>query len=478
MPDSTSANVAIVGGGITGLSAAWYLQKSGVPYTILEKRERFGGKIQTDHVDVGCGQSFIIERGADAFLSVQKPWATELSHELGLEDQVLHTEVVSPALYVLKEGKLIPMPKGLQLIIPTDRQAFLSSSLMTEEGKLRLLAEEILTVKEPREDESIAQFVRRRLGDEAVEMLAEPLLSGIYSMHPEEQSLLATFPRYRHLVEMHGSLIRGALQLQQARLNQKDETDSDRDQVRPHTAFISFREGTEVLPRELVKRLTGDMRLGTEVTAIRSSGGGLYLLTLSSGESLQAESVILTGPSALAARLVEPLSAKAAAQLRMLRVVSTGVIFLAYPRAEVQHPLNGFGAVIPRREQRSINAMTWMSSKFSHRAPQNYVLLRLFFGGARTPHMMEKSDEAVLAVARSELAALMDIEADPIFHRVYRWRNAQPLYDVGHLARIEAIEAALPEGIYVAGSPYRGVGIPDCVRQGRDAAQKISVKRG
>lgn len=472
MAEKPNPSVAIIGGGITGLTAAWRFQKAGVPYTLIEKSSRLGGKIQTDQMDGPSGLPFILERAGDAFLASQKPWATDLAYELGLDDEILQTNVIRPAVYILKGGTLIPNPDGLQLILPTNREAFLASPLMSDEGKARVLAEENVPPALDDADESIADFVRRRLGDEAVELLAEPLLSGIYSTHPEEQSLMATFPRYRQMVRQHGSLLGGLAKTQQARAAAQKNAPPADGPPRPTTPFISFKNGTEVLTQTLAQKLTGSLRTSTGVTQIEQTDAGQFTLYLDSGEQLQAEQVLITTPASVAGRLVQSIAPEASAELGKLRVVSTGVIFLAYRRAQINHPLNGFGVVIPRREKRNLNAMTWMSSKFPMRAPDDCVLLRLFFGGARTPHMMVKDDNEIRSIALAELQELMEIDAEPLFSQIYRWDDAQPQYDVGHLRRVVRIEKELPTGVYVAGCPYHGVGIPDCVRQGTEAAQR------
>lgn len=459
--------IAIIGGGITGLTAAWELQKASVPYVLLEKSARVGGKIQTDRVDGFGDAPFIIEHAGDAFLAAQKPWAMELAYELGLDEEILTTSQVQPSVYLLKDGEMVAVPAGLQLIIPTNRDTFLASPLLSEDGKARVLAEETVDPYTGVDDESVADFVRRRLGEEAVEMLAEPLLSGIYSAHPEEQSLLATFPRYRQLEQKYGSLIGGV------RKAEAQGRKGARGPGRALTTFITFKEGTETLVKALAARLTGDVRLDVAVDGVEKDGAGGYLLRLSDGGTLSTGQVLVTAPAAPAANMLQSVAPAAVQQLQQLRVVSSGVVFLGYRRADVAHPLNGFGVVIPRREQRSINATTWMSTKFDHRAPSDHVLIRVFFGGARTPEMMNKNDEEVLAIAQSELHELFGLDAAPVLHRVYRWINAQPQYDVGHLERMKQIEQSLPTGIYIAGSPYGGVGIPDCVRQAREAARKI-----
>ncbi|MEZ4656495.1 MAG: protoporphyrinogen oxidase [Caldilineaceae bacterium] len=466
---------AIIGGGITGLTAAWELQKAGIPYVVLEKSARVGGKIQTDQFDGYGDAPFIIERAGDAFLAAQKPWAMELAYELGLDDEILTTNSVQPSVYILKNGVLVPVPAGLQLIIPTNRDTFLASPLMSEDGKARVLAEETVDPYTSSDDESVAAFVRRRLGDEAVEMLAEPLLSGIYSAHPEEQSLLATFPRYRQLEQKYGSLIGGT---RRAMAEREKGGKGEGGKGRDLTAFITFKGGTETLVKALAARLIGDVRLGVAVDGIEQNGAGGYVLHLADGETVHASQVLVTTPAASAVHMLQSVAPAATEQLQALRVVSTGVVFLGYRRADVTHPLNGFGVVIPRREQRSINAMTWMTTKFDQRAPADHVLIRVFFGGARTPEMMAKNDDEVTSIAQAELRELIGLDAAPVLRRVYRWIDAQPQYDVGHLERMKRIEESLPAGIQIAGSPYGGVGIPDCVRQGREAAKEIIKQIG
>ena len=443
-----------------------------MPYTLLEASDRWGGKIQTDSVD-----GFIIERAADAFLTAQKPWGIELARELGLEQEILPTNDAQRRVFVVKGGDLVPLPKGLHLIVPTDAEAFLASPLLSAAGKERMLDEETLApellVAEDGSliDLSVADFVQQRVGQEALETLAEPLLSGIYNADPTEQSMMATFPRFPQMVQQHGSLIAGmrASQVRAAAAAKKPDGDTKK-----ASAFISFVDGTEVLTETLAKKLTGDCHLQTRVGRVQiGQDGAGYRLALSDGTELIASGVIVATPASNAAQLIRPLSPNAAAKLDQLRTVSTGTISMAFRRDQVEHPLDGFGVVIPTKERRAINAITWTSTKFDHRALADHVLLRVFFGGVRTPDLMQKEDAEVLVTARQELSSLMKINAEPLFYRVYRWWDAQPQYDVGHLNRVAAIEAALPPNLFVAGSPYRGVGIPDCVRQGQEAAMKV-----
>lgn len=239
--------------------------------------------------------------------------------------------------------------------------------------------------------------------------------------------------------------------------------------------FISLRGGMAELVEALVDRLPASLRAGCGVRRVERREDDSYLLILEDGSEMIADAVAITTPAYVAARLVRDAAPQAAQKLEGIRYVSTGTLSLAFRADEVQHPLNGFGLLIPRSEQRPINAITWTSSKLSHRAPEGYVLLRVFFGGSRRPEMLEKADHDLLAIARGELAQLMGIRAEPVLHLIHRGHNANPQYDVGHLQHVATIEAMLPPGLVVAGSPFRGIGIPDCVHQAQDAARVLGA---
>ena len=478
-PHSTNEfHVAIVGGGITGLSAAWYLQQAAndegnIRYTLLEQSERWGGKVLTDEVVTAARQPFIIEAGPDSFIT-QKPWALELARELGMEERMLPTNDDRRKVFVLNKGRPLPMPDGLRLIVPTKILPFVRSPLLSPLGKLRMALDLVIPPRPGDDDETLATFITRRLGFEALDRLAEPLLAGIYNAESDRQSLLATFPRFRQLEKEHGSLIRGMLAGQQKRAANQDSVESDN---RPPAMFISFQQGMGELITALDNALSGDRFLNTTVSALQPHDGR-YRLILNGGESeLEADAVLLAIPAYAAAALLQPFAPDAAAELNGIRYVSTGTISLGYHLDEIAHPLDGFGVVIPRSEQRSINAITWTSTKFDRRAPQGHALLRVFFGGSRRPEMVDVDDGTLLTIVCRELEQLMGITATPLFHRIYRWHNANPQYDVGHLQRVSAIEAALPSGIYVSGSPYRGVGIPDCIHQAQLTVQALLEAR-
>ena len=484
-------HIAIIGGGIAGLSTAYYLQKAAkeadlsVTYTLLEQSDCWGGKIATETVTEYSDEPFIVEGGPDSFIT-QKPWALQLAREMGLDDDLLPTNDHLRKTFVLNKGKPTPLPDGVLLIVPTKIKPFALSPLISPLGKLRMGMDLFIKPKMDDEDETLAQFIERRLGSEALDKIAEPLMSGIYNADAQMQSLMATFPRFRAIEKKYGSLTKGMIAGQKARANTPSPSTSSGQVPQPPapktSMFMSMQPGMASFVTEIQSRLTGDLRLETAVTSIKiedqrlknsDSQSSIFNLQLSDGSTLTADKVILAVPAFVAAKLLADLSPAAAEKLDEIRYVSTGTISLGYRRQDVNHPLDGFGIVIPRSENRKINAITWSSTKFNRRAPNGYALIRVFFGGSRTPEMMDADDKKLLSTVRRELREIMGLDADPLFNRIYRWQRSNPQYDVGHLDRVDAIEAAMPANIFVTGSPYRGIGIPDCVRQGQETAQQV-----
>ena len=464
-------HMIVVGGGIAGLSTAYYLQKEAeaanrpISCTLIEQDSRLGGKILTERMG-----DFVIEGGPDSFLT-QKPWGLQLARELGLGDQIIGTNEERHKVFVLHRGRLRPLPDGVMLIVPTKFMPFVFSPLISPLGKLRMGLDLFIPPKRDGQDETLADFVRRRLGEEALDKIAEPLMSGIHNAESDRQSILATFPRFRALEEKYGSLIRGMLatrrQAHAAGLNEREVS---------YSAFVSLRGGLGDLVEALVSALSEiSLLIGRRVEGIGYDPNGTppYRVQLADGQVLAGDVVVLATPAYIAADLVAHFASELAIGLRAIRYVSTGTISLAYRRSEVGHPLNGFGFVIPRSERRWINACTWTSTKFNHRAPGDHVLLRVFFGGSRHPEMVEWPNERLLATVRDELRDIMGITARPVFTRVYRWPLATPQYDVGHLDRVARLEALCPPGLYLTGSAYRGIGIPDCIRQGKETAARV-----
>ena len=455
-------HVVVVGGGITGLSAAWYLQTRGAKttYTLIESSDRWGGKVQTEHVR-GPGETpFVVDAGPDSVLT-RKPWALELARELDLEDQLIVTTPRKHATLVLHRGRLVPLPAGLDLLAPTRILPFVRSPLFSVAGKLRMLLDLAIPAKRDGADETLGDFITRRLGKEALDRLGEPLLCGIFNTEPERQSILATFPTFRQLEARHGSLIRGFRAARRRAATAK---------LPP---FMSLRGGMGDLVSALAGRLTGDLRLRVGATGVRRDATGTFSVTLSAGPILAAHAVILATPASASAMLLEEIAPAAAHHLREIRTTSSGTISLAYPSAAIPHPLDGYGVVIPRSEARAIDAISWTSSKWPGRAPAHHALLRVFFGGPKTPTTLDLSDDRLLQTVRRELADLLGITTPPIFHRLHRWPRSFPQYDLGHLDRVAAIESSLPPHVYVTGSSYRGVGIPDCVHQAQETVGRV-----
>lgn len=462
----SAPHVVIVGGGITGLSAAYFLQQwaqaQSIPlhYTLVEEASRLGGKVLTEKVE-----GFLIEGGPDSFIT-QKPAALELARELGLEERLLGTNQAHRTVYVLHRGRLLPLPEGVFLVVPTRLLPFAFSPLFSLRGKVRMALDCFLPPRPGDDDESLADFIRRRLGREALERVAEPLMGGIYVCSPENLSLLATFPRFRMLEKKYGSLIRGMLRVRRSQPPRPQSI----------TPFMTFREGMEELVTALARRLTGQVLLGQRAMGWERREGG-YRLLLADGTFLEADAVVLTFPAYIAARWVRPFLPEAARLLEAIPYVSTATVSLGYKAEDCPHPLKGFGFVVPRREPCRLLACTWTSSKFPHRAPPGHVLLRAFLGGWREEGWVEEAtEEEMVAIVREEFRRLLGIQAPPKVQRVYRWIRANPQYQVGHLERVRRLQGLLEEhlpGAFLAGSPYEGLGIPDCIAQGREVAQKV-----
>lgn len=475
METTEPPQIVIVGGGISGMSAAYYLLRSAeanalsLRVLVIEREQRLGGKIRTDMV--GEQRPFLLEGGPDAFLA-QKPSATDLARDLGLFDQLIGTSPLQPATSILVHGRPEALPEGLRLITPTKLRSFLSSPVMSPGGKARMLLDLVKPARRTPTDESLAAFVRARFGEEALHRLAEPLLAGIYSADPEKQSMLATFPQLRALEERYGSVIRGARKSVAATSVSGRVAAGDQSHTSP---FLTLRGGMGRLVEVLADRLDGHVQTGHRVLRIVPSSRPLshYQVELDDGTALDAHSVIVTAPAFVAADLIASWQPELSTKLRGIPYVSTGTICLGYRREDIHRPFAGFGLVIPRSERRSLNAITVCSEKFADRAPPGQVLLRVFFGGFRNQHLLDESDGRLLDLVRSDLYDLVGIDAPPRFARIYRWLHASPQYHVGHQDLVAEIARLSPPHLWLCGPAYYGVGIPDCVRQAKSAAEQV-----
>ncbi len=462
----------VVGGGIAGLAAAHRTceiaaeRGSAIDLTLIEARPRLGGTIATERAG-----GFLVEAGPDSFLS-EKPWALALCRRLGVEDRLVRTDDRFRKTFVLFGGRLHPLPEGFQLLAPTRIGPFLRSGLLSWPGKLRMGLDLVL----PRGgggDESLGSFVRRRLGREALERIAQPLVAGIYTADPDELSLAATMPRFQDL-ERTARSVTLALWRAARRSPQAAGASGAR-----WSLFVTFREGMEDLIRTLGDRLPpGSVRLKERVSGIEPRAG-TWRIGLADGGGLDADLVVVATESHQAARLLRSLAPSLAHLLSEIPYASSATVSLGYRRAAVPHPLDGFGFVVPRTEGRPILACTFSSVKYPGRAPEGHVLLRVFMGGALDEAALDRDDEALSAVARDEVARVLGVTAPPLLTRVARHPAAMPQYLVGHLGRMDAIEAALADqpGLALAGSAYRGVGIADCVRSGESAVERLLAPR-
>jgi oxygen-dependent protoporphyrinogen oxidase len=445
-------DVIIIGGGITGLSAAWELQHSrpAAKYALLEASERWGGKIASRAIEAE-GKTFLVDGGPDTLIT-RKPETWQLTTELDLESQVAVPASETKNIYVLDGGQVQPIPLNPLL--------FFRTPLLTWRGRLRLMAEPFQPARRDDADESLADFVTRRLGREALEKFIGPVLGGIYNTDPARQSILVSSPIMREMEKESGSLVLAAL----ARAFKKPKGPK-----RPR--FINYEKGMQQLPDSLAAHLKGILRLNAPAVRIERTSAG-FAIKLASGETLEARTVILATLAHTAADLITDLAPTSATLLKQIRHENIGTLSLVYRDEDIPAEPVINGLMIPRREKRAIDAVTVSSRKMPKRAHPGYTLLRIFFGGAR-PELVSYDDEKLLATVRAELRGLLNIRAEPLAHDLYRWLAGFPQAEVGHLERIDAIEASLPAGIVLAGSSYRGIAVPDCIKQGREAARKV-----
>jgi oxygen-dependent protoporphyrinogen oxidase len=470
-------HVAIIGGGIAGLATAFYLQKRsrdrGQPldYTLIESDSRFGGKIVTTSVE-----GFVIEGGPDSFVTM-KPHGLQLCHDLNLDEEIIPTNDHLRDIFVLKNGRLIGFPGGLRLTIPTEFVPFATSPLISPLGKIRMGLDLVIPPRRETGDESLASFIRRRLGHEALDKIAGPMMAGIYVADPEKLSIESTFPQFVEMERQHGSLIKA---MQQA----KKKSPLRPNNGQPQAMFNSLKPGMTRLVEALVRQLEGELCLGQRVVAIKRLPDGFEIkLDRPASEVITAEAVVLAIPAYTAADLVAPFMPELSRLLRQVRYLSTATVSLGYRRSQVKGRPNfqGFGFMIPKSEQRRILACTWSSNKFNGRAAADHVLLRAFVGGDEHGHLVETlSDDALRQVAQSEIAEIMGIRAEPAVHQIFRWIKGNPQYDVGHLDRVAQMEALAGQipGLYLAGSAFRGIGIPDCVKSALATVDQIMHQFG
>jgi len=452
--------VVIIGGGITGLAAAYYLQKAAkeqhLPVTckLVEATHRLGGKVQTVVRD-----GFVIERGPDSFLA-RKTSAFRLVKEVGLEREIVHN--ATGKSYILVNGKLHPIPGGAVMGIPTRIAPFVATGLFSPAGKLRAALDFVLPPVKVDGDMPLGRFFRRRLGDEVVDNLIEPLLSGIYAGDIDEMSLMATFPQFFQLEQKYGSLVRGA------------KRTTPKEQKERKGAFQTLKTGLQSLVEEVEKRLEpGSVVKGARVERIVRVGSA-YQLRLSNGETWEADSVIVAVPH----HVVPDMFADYPffAPFRSVPLTSVATVALAFPEEAIRQDIDGTGFVVSRRSDYTLTACTWTHKKWPHTAPPGKALLRGYVGRPGDEEIVDQPDDEIVRVVLDDLSKVMKIDGRPEFAVISRWKRAMPQYTVGHRERLAHIKRqmgdALP-GVFLAGSSYEGLGLPDCIDQGEKAVGDV-----
>jgi oxygen-dependent protoporphyrinogen oxidase len=451
--------VVIVGGGISGLATAYYLAKAGIPSTLVERQPRLGGVIRTE-IRHGC----LLEAGPDSFLAA-KPWALDLIRELGLAEEVIGSNDHLRITYVRKQGRLVPLPDGLMLMVPTRILPMFSTKLLAWSTKFRMGLECLRgPARSEGGDRSVAVFLRDHYGQEAVDYLAEPLLAGVYGGDPEKLSAESVLTRFVELERKYGSLTRGVLAARRRASKQEESL----------PLFQTLKGGLERLIDALVQAAGGQMKV-VEATAeaVEPQPRGFQIRTTEG--LLQADCVVLACQAYQAGAMVRLLDPRLFELLASIPYNSSITVALGFEKSSFDQPQDGFGFLVPKRERRRLVAGTWVGTKFSYRVPDDKVVLRCFLGGGDEA-ALDESDDTLVVTVMDELREIMGLKARPVFRQVARWPRSMAQYTVGHQKRVEAIEARLHgiPGLFLAGNAYYGIGIPDCIRTGKVAAERIA----
>ena len=467
--------VAIAGGGISGLALAHKLVEESarlprpLEIHLFESDSRVGGVISTEMMD-----GFLLEGGPDSFIS-EKPWAMALARRIGLVEELIGTNPLYRRSFIVRRGNLHPVPEGFYLLAPSQLWPFVTTPVFSWAGKLRMGLDLILPRRRagsPPGDESLASFVRRRFGRQALERMAQPMVGGIYTADPEELSLRATMPQFLDWEQQYRSLIIAMVQRRRKMLaHLKEKASGPR-----YGLFVSFKNGMNQLVTTLEKRLPpGTIHLNSKITSVeRNPVTGRWILSRGE-ERLEADALCLALPAFSSATLLESLHPELASRLRGIKYASTATVNLAYRQADIPRQLDGFGFVVPVVEKRELLACTFGTVKFPGRAPAEFALLRAFMGGALQPEVFEMEDSEMLQAVRRNLEDLLGIRAQPLFSRVERHPNSMAQYRVGHLDLLQKIETNLESlpGLYLAGNGFTGIGVPDCIRRAEECASMI-----
>lgn len=466
--ESTSTRprkIAVIGGGISGLAAAHRLREldADCDVALFEASDRLGGVLQTERRD-----GFLIERGADMF-TTREPWALDLCKRIGFEDQLIETNDQHRQAFVVRQGKLVPLPGGFSLMSPNRMWPIVTTPILSPLGKLRLAWEYFTSQKRDHDDESLAAFAKRRFGRQTYERLIQPLIGGIYTADPEKLSMAATMPQFVQMERQYRGLIRATRKLARQQKSEREASGAR------YGMFLAPRDGMASFVNAIADRLPANCaRLGVPVEElVPTDNGGWEITANRKTERFDAALVATHAPHA--AELLSHVDATLADDLKSIEYAGAAVVVLAYRREQLSHAIDGFGFVAPLIENRKILACSFASVKFAGRAPDDCVLLRVFAGGACQPELVELRDSDLLQLVREELSGLIGASGDPILTEINRWHGAMPQYHVGHLDLVDRIEQTADEipNLELAGNAYRGVGIPFCVHSGEQAAQRV-----
>ncbi|AIE59270.1 protoporphyrinogen oxidase [Bacillus methanolicus MGA3] len=458
--------VVIIGGGITGLTAAYYLQKEarekGLPLDvkIIEASHRLGGKMQTVVRD-----GYIIERGPDSFLA-RKQSARRLAKEVGMEDKLVNNSTGKS--FVLAKNRLHPMPGGSIMGIPTQIAPFITTGLFSAIGKVRAAADFVLPRSNPAKDQSLGQFFRRRLGDEVVENLIEPLLSGIYAGDIDQLSLMATFPQFYEVEQKYRSLILGMKKVTPAQPKNTGQNGKSKG------IFLTFTTGLQSFAEAIETKLEpGSVLKGIKVELVTKKDKG-YELKLNNGQLIFADSIVSAAPHQVLPSVFSQYEFFDI--LKEMPSTSVATVALAFPKEAIEKDIDGTGFVVSRKSDYTITACTWTHKKWPHTTPEGKVLLRCYVGRAGDETVVDLSDDQIIKIVLDDLNKIMNITAEPEFAVISRWKDSMPQYTVGHKQRIDTIKRHVAEelpGVFIAGSSFEGLGLPDCIDQGEAAVEKV-----
>jgi protoporphyrinogen/coproporphyrinogen III oxidase len=464
--------IAVIGGGITGLSTAYWLREKcnnhslPLELTLIEGTSRLGGLLKSVSDD-----GFLMECGPDAFISEKKE-ALDLARRLGLQDHLIGTNPKFRRSFIVRKGRLHPVPEGFYLLAPSRLWPFINSGIISWPGKIRMLMDLIV----PRtadcgsmQDETLASFVKRRLGREALERVAQPMVGGIYTADPEKLSLASTMPRFLEIEKRYRSLLYGLW-----KENKKNTVSHNASGAR-YSLFLSFTEGMEMLSKRLIERLADtEVLTDTQVLRVTRENEEWLVETRNQG-ILRFNAICMAVPAFTAAKLLKEVDSELHAHLDSIPYASTATINLAYKREHITHPLNGFGFVVPFVEKRSVMACTFSSVKFAGRAPKDHVLLRAFMGGALQPELFQMDEDQMIRAAAEDLAELLQIKHVPIFSFISKWPRSMAQYHLGHNQLVTKIRKRLilQPGLELAGNAYEGAGIPDCIKTAEKSAERI-----